>query len=146
MHPIRKDRIINVCRSSRVNVSRRDWIHPTTLIFILSLPVLSLVRAITTPSAKSPRAERPRRMPEQVRTSRCSLEAIMSHPNFARGLDDIRNGRPFDTRIEDEFWAYERGRQFGAIAPLSTPLKQGAALNPAAVRLCEVAFDKDLIR
>src|SRR5262249_51245286 len=83
---------------------------------------------------------------EQVRTSRCSAEAIMQHPNFARGLDDIRQGRQFDTRIEDQYWAYERGRQFGAIAPLSMPLNNGDALNPVAVRLFEAAGDKGLIR
>ena len=69
----------------------------------------------------------------------------MRHPHFTRGLEDIRRGRPFDTRIEDEFWAYERGRLFGMLAPLSMPLRCDGALNPAAVRLCSAAFDRKLL-
>jgi hypothetical protein len=44
------------------------------------------------------------------------------HPHFAIGLDDIRAGRPFADHIEDPTWSYERGRQFGVIAPRSMPL------------------------
>ena len=38
-------------------------------------------------------------------------------------------------RLEDDYWAYERGRLFGAIAPLSMPLFKGKSLNPKAVSI-----------
>jgi hypothetical protein len=69
----------------------------------------------------------------------------MRHPHFERGLDDIRAGRPFADHVADEYWAYERGRLFGAIAPLSMPLFVGRKLNPKAVRLFEAASDRNLI-
>jgi hypothetical protein len=69
----------------------------------------------------------------QVPTSFCSTTSIMLHPHFARGLDDIRAGRPFADHVADEYWAYERGRLFGAIAPRSMPLFIGGRLNPKAV-------------
>jgi hypothetical protein len=76
----------------------------------------------------------------------CSTTAIMRHPNFARGLDDIRAGCPFADHVADDYWAYERGRLFGAIAPLSMPLfLSGKKLNPKAVRLFDVAADRKLI-
>ena len=73
---------------------------------------------------------------QQVETADCSAKSIMRHPHFARGLDDIRAGRPFADHIADEFWAYERGRLFGAIAPRSMP---------KAVRLFETAGNRKLI-
>ncbi len=81
---------------------------------------------------------------EQAATLPASTKMIMSDPAFADGLDDIRAGRPFDpdcrrVPINDD-WAYERGRLFGAIAPLNMPLKVDGKLNPKAVRLCEAAF------
>jgi hypothetical protein len=79
---------------------------------------------------------------EQVSTRRCSAQAIMRHRNIARDLEDIRTGRPFDDRIEDKYWAYDRGRLFGAIAPLSMALKVGRALNPVAVALLVAAFER----
>lgn len=81
----------------------------------------------------------------QIETSTCSATSIMRHPHFARGLDDIRAGRPFADHIADEYWAYERGRLFGAIAPQSMPLFIGGRLNPKAVRLFEAASDRRLI-
>jgi hypothetical protein len=69
----------------------------------------------------------------------------MLHPNFARGLNDIRAGRRFADDVDDDLWAYERGRQFGAIAPTSMPLFQGKRLNPKAVRLYDAASDHELI-
>lgn len=69
----------------------------------------------------------------------------MRHPLFARGVEDIRAGRSFDTDLSDEYWAYERGRLFGAIAPLSMPLFIGKSLNPKAVALCDLAFDRKLV-
>jgi hypothetical protein len=82
---------------------------------------------------------------EQVETSACSAEAIMRHEHFARGLDDIRAGRPFADDIDDPFWAYERGRLLGAIAPLSMPLFIHKRLNPKAVLLFNAATDRGLI-
>jgi hypothetical protein len=84
-------------------------------------------------------------MVEQVVTDPCSPVSIMCHPNFARGLDDIRAGQPFDDHVDDEYWAYERGRLFGAIAPRSMPLFIGRKLNPKAVRLFRAAGERRLI-
>jgi hypothetical protein len=81
----------------------------------------------------------------QTNVSQCSAVTIMRHPHFARGLADIRAGRPFDTQINDDYWAYDRGRLFGAIAPLSMPLFVGKALNPKAVALFDAACDRKLI-
>jgi hypothetical protein len=66
---------------------------------------------------------------EQILTFPCSAKDVMRHPTFARGLDDIRTGRGFSADVEDDFWAYERGRLFGAIAPLSLSLFNGKRLN-----------------
>ena len=54
----------------------------------------------------------------------------MRHRHFARGWADIRAGRPFDPDIDDDYWAYERGRLLGAIAPLAMELFHGKTLNP----------------
>ena len=70
----------------------------------------------------------------------------MRHPNFARGFADIRAGRPFDPDIDDDLWAYERGRLLGAIAPLSMQLFNGKALNPKAVALFDAAHHRRLIQ
>lgn len=86
------------------------------------------------------------RSEKQIKTTACTSSAIMRHPNFARGLDDIRAGLPFDADIHDKYWAYERGRMFGAIAPLAMALFQGASLNPKALKLFDAAFDLRLIR
>jgi hypothetical protein len=87
-----------------------------------------------------------KRRQEQVETRPCSAESIMRHPHFARGLDDIRAGRPFADQIEDSFWSYERGRQFGAIAPRSMPLFIKGKLNPKAIAVFDAACDRKLIR
>jgi hypothetical protein len=47
--------------------------------------------------------------------------------------------------IDDHCWAYDRGRLFGAIAPLTMELRNGKALNPKAVALCEAAIARGLI-
>jgi hypothetical protein len=82
---------------------------------------------------------------EQVETFACSVEDIMHHPNFASGLDDVRAGRALADDVEDEFWAYERGRLFGAIAPLSMPLFISGRLNPKAVHLFDAACERGFI-
>ena len=62
---------------------------------------------------------------------------------FARGLEEVRKGLPFNADNED--WNYERGRCFGFIAPLNMPLRIGRKLNPKAVKLAEAAFDRNLL-
>jgi hypothetical protein len=69
----------------------------------------------------------------------------MRHPNFAQGLADKRAGRPFNADVVDDYWAYERGRLFGAIAPLTMPLFVGKKINPKAIALFDRAFDRKLI-
>jgi hypothetical protein len=82
-------------------------------------------------------------MRAQVRTNRTTFASIMASPEFARGLDDARNGVAFDWRIDT--WAYERGRLFGHIAPLDMPLRINGRLNPKAVALCKAAFDRKIM-
>jgi hypothetical protein len=67
----------------------------------------------------------------------------MASTAFERGLDDVRKGVAFDWRIDD--WNYERGRQFGFIAPLDMPLWIGRKLNPKALALCDAAFNRQLV-
>jgi len=93
---------------------------------------------------KQPRPQPSRR--EQVKTGICSPMTIMKHPHFDRGLDDIRAGRAFADHVNDNCWAYERGRLFGAIAPRSMPLFVGKHLSPKAVRLFSTATKLGLIR
>ncbi|WP_161855845.1 hypothetical protein [Bradyrhizobium sp. CCBAU 051011] len=82
---------------------------------------------------------------QQVKTSTCSPITIIRHPHFARGLDDIRAGRPFAHDVQDDYWAYERGRLFGAIAPRSMQLFDGKRLNVKAVLLFCTASERGLI-
>jgi hypothetical protein len=84
-----------------------------------------------------------RKQPQQVPTIGITIERIMASPAFKRGLDDVRNGIPFDWRIDD--WQYERGRLFGCFAPLNMPLRIGGQLNPKAVALYRVALERKLI-
>jgi hypothetical protein len=81
----------------------------------------------------------------QIRTARCSTATIMLHPQFARGLDDIRNERPFADNADDPYWSYERGRMFGRIAPRDMPLFDGNQLNFKAILLFQTAYDRGLI-
>ena len=84
-------------------------------------------------------------MSRQIRTGRTTATAIMRHPNFARGLAEVRVGRRFDADIDDN-WAYERGRLFGMIAPLRMQLfSKGKTLNPKAVALFEAALNRKLV-
>ncbi len=82
---------------------------------------------------------------EQIATTRCSPVEVMQHPNFARGLADIRAGRAFADTVEDNLWSYERGRLFGAIAPRSMPLFEGRHISLQALRLFAAAVDRGLI-
>ena len=82
---------------------------------------------------------------EQVETIACSSVTIMLHPHFARGLDDIRAGQSFADDVHDNYWAYERGRLFGAIAPRSMLLFDGKRLNLKALMLYRAAKQRGLI-
>ena len=91
-------------------------------------------------------------MAEQVRTKQVSISKIMASPFFRRGLEDARSGKPFDWCIggdvssgANDSWSYERGRLFGHIAPLDMPLRIENTLNPRAIALCKLAFERKLI-
>ena len=87
-----------------------------------------------------------KRIAKQAMTKPASTVTIMRDPFFACGLDDIRKGKPFDPPGGgNDDWAYERGRLFGAIAPLSMPLKLNGKINPKAVALFDAAFSRRLI-
>jgi hypothetical protein len=71
---------------------------------------------------------------DQVATENVGASYFLGHPEFQRGFDDVRAGRPpfFDRagqhrrdRIDSQ-WAYERGRQFGIIAPRGMQLQKRA--------------------
>jgi hypothetical protein len=80
---------------------------------------------------------------EQAQTYRVSVRRIVASREFARGLDEVRNGFPFDPDNSD--WDYERGRCFGFIAPIDMPLRIDGALNPKALKLAEAAFARRLL-
>ena len=84
---------------------------------------------------------------KQVRTSRTSTLAIMRRPAFDCGFEEVRAGLParYDDHDDDDYWAYERGRMFGYIAPLSMPLRINGKINPKALALCEAAFSRKLL-
>jgi hypothetical protein len=82
-------------------------------------------------------------MIKQARTRPVSTRAIVASREFARGLDEVRRGLPFNTDNGD--WNYERGRCFGFIAPLDMPLRIGRALNEKAVKLADAAFERKLL-
>ncbi|MGY8631849.1 hypothetical protein RAD15_05035 [Bradyrhizobium sp. 14AA] len=79
----------------------------------------------------------------QVHTVPVSVAWIMKSPEFAIGLEEARNGGPFDWR--NGSWEYERGRLFGHIAPTSMPLRIAGRLNPKAIVLFELALKRSLI-
>ena len=80
---------------------------------------------------------------KQADTRKVSIHRIVGSREFARGLDEVRNGFPFNADEDD--WNYERGRAFGFIAPLDMPLRIGRALNPKALKLAEAAFARMLL-
>ena len=79
--------------------------------------------------------------PEQVDTIATTTAAIMNRRDFARGVQEARNGLPpnYDDCEEDGYWSYERGRQFALVAPRSLPLRIGGRLNPKAIALYDAA-------
>ena len=80
---------------------------------------------------------------KQVRTRRVSTYSIVASKEFARGVEEVRNGLPFNP--DNDEWNYERGRCFGFIAPLDLPLRMGRALNPKALALAEIAFSRKFL-
>jgi hypothetical protein len=80
---------------------------------------------------------------KQARTHAVSTYSIVASREFAHGVDEVRNGLPFNPDNGD--WNYERGRCFGFIAPLDMPLRIGRALNPKALKLAEAAFARKLL-
>ena len=83
---------------------------------------------------------------DQVKTEYIGASYFLQSREFARGVDDVRAGRParFDDYAWDQGgmpatdrqWAYEKGQQFATIAPRSMPLRINGKLNLDALRLC----------
>jgi hypothetical protein len=80
---------------------------------------------------------------EQANTRPVSIRRIVASEEFARGLDEVRAGLPFNPDNDD--WNYERGRCFGFIAPLDMPLRIGTRLNSKALKLAQAAFSRKLL-
>jgi hypothetical protein len=102
---------------------------------------------------------------KQVETVRVSAADIMATPEFRRGVDDVRAGRPMPCNGLDGIklmmpinaghdssdmnnpinraWNYERGRQFGILAPrcLNVIMPRAKRLNPKALRLYQYMWD-----
>jgi len=80
---------------------------------------------------------------KQVRTRAVTTRSIVASKEFARGVEEVRRGLPFNP--DNDSWNYERGRCFGFIAPLDMPLRIGGVLNPKALKLADAAFDRKLL-
>jgi hypothetical protein len=82
---------------------------------------------------------------EQVETKLVSAESIMRRADFKRGVEDVRAGRApaFDEFSHD--WAYERGRLFASLAPVSMPVRIEGKLNPKAVALYRAASKRRFV-
>jgi hypothetical protein len=80
---------------------------------------------------------------KQARSYAASIRSIVASKEFARGVEEVRGGLPFNP--DNDNWNYERGRCFGFIAPLDMPLRIGGKLNPKAVKLADAAFDRKLL-
>lgn len=82
----------------------------------------------------------------QIATFGISAWEIIRSPAFARGFNEVRAGRPLNTFVDDDAWSYERGRQFGIIAPRTmTLLNDVGKANRKAMVLLELAMDRGLI-
>jgi hypothetical protein len=83
------------------------------------------------------------RQVEQVETEIVAVEKLMTPADFNRGVAEVRAGTPPNFDIPEreiaDAWAYERGRQFGLIAPAGMPLRVGGRINRKAVALFEAA-------
>ena len=90
-----------------------------------------------------PKRHKQRRDPdrEQVNTLSCNAADIVYSPHFAIGVADLRAGAPprFD-EMQDEYWGYERGRQWAVLAPFTMDPH-----SPTAIRLFEAAEQRGWI-
>jgi hypothetical protein len=81
--------------------------------------------------------------PDQIPTTPTTAAWIMSQPQFALGVADVRSGRGFrlayDTWGTDAAWCYERGRQWARLTPTSVALKRNGKITPEAVAWFERA-------
>jgi hypothetical protein len=70
----------------------------------------------------------------------------MRSPEFAWGVDSVRNGEApdFDS-FDDRYWSYERGRLWACLAPRSMPLIIAGKLNPKAITLFDAASGRRYI-
>jgi hypothetical protein len=88
---------------------------------------------------------------DQVDTRRCTTTTIMLSPAFAAGVHDVRHGLPprFDTFNAfdgDSLWAYERGRLWAFVAPVTMKVAvKGGMLNYKAVALFDLAWRRGYI-
>ena len=80
---------------------------------------------------------------KQANTRAVSIYSIVASREFARGLDEVRNGLPFNSN--NDSWDYERGRSFGFIAPCNMRLRIGTRLNPKVLKLAQAAFSRKLL-
>jgi hypothetical protein len=74
-------------------------------------------------------------------------ETLMRPAAFRRGVEEVRTGVApnFDAPDIEDFWAYERGRQWALIAPCSMSLYVGSRINPKAIALFERAYQRGWI-
>ena len=79
----------------------------------------------------------------QANTRGVTIRSIVASREFARGLDEVRKGFPFNP--DNDSWNYERGRCFGFIAPLDMPLRIDTRLNPKALKLAQAAFSRKFL-
>ena len=82
-------------------------------------------------------------MIEQALTLPVTVRSIVASKEFARGVEEVRRGLPFNP--DNDSWEYERGRCFGFIAPLDMPLRIKGKLNLKAVKLAQAAFARKLL-
>ena len=98
---------------------------------------------MTTDMPSAPKRPKQRRDPdrEQVDTFRCSAADIVESRYFAMGVADLRAGAPprFD-EMQDEYWGYERGRQWAVLAPITMDPH-----SPMGIRLFEAAEQRGWI-
>ena len=78
---------------------------------------------------------------KQALTVRVSLRSIVGSREFARGLNEVRNGIPFNP--DNDSWDYERGRHFRGHRAARHAIAHGSSiLNPKALRLAKAAFSR----
>jgi hypothetical protein len=70
---------------------------------------------------------------EQVETVGVTIKEIIRSRSFQTGVAEVRAGRP--PRFDRDDWDYERGRQFGIVAPRSLQVMIGRRVNPRAVTI-----------